>query len=252
MKKSSQSLKNIKKSKPNKKLTGINFEVHKHSSGLEDPEKMVAMINLAMRDSDLKRETKNFSLEYVEILKGRLRLYFKNFHTTTRYVGSDFADKWEENINRGLFKEIEFLKNEQLTFDEKHKVSLEDSIKKATKGESRSILRLVKWDKGWVAQDFIQNIIIERQATGDQEFFKDLGDAISQIPGCMKAVRQHHRLLEHIKLIDIQNDLTHPKIRKQLHAHLDKQGYFHGDKEITPLADFDAFTKWLKRRKIIT
>ena len=252
MKKSSQSLKNIKKSKPNKKLTGINFEVHKHSSGLEDPEKMVAMINLAMRDSDLKRETKNFSLEYVEILKGRLRLYFKNFHTTTRYVGSDFADKWEENINRGLFKEIEFLKNEQLTFDEKHKVSLEDSIKKATKGESRSILRLVKWDKGWVAQDFIQNIIIERQATGDQEFFKDLGDAISQIPGCMKAIRQHHRLLEHIKLIDIQNDLTHPKIRKQLHAHLDKQGYFHGDKEITPLADFDAFTKWLKRRKIIT
>ena len=252
MKKSSQSLKNIKKSKPNKKLTGINFEVHKHSSGLEDPEKMVAMINLAMRDSDLKRETKNFSLEYVEILKGRLRLYFKNFHTTTRHVGSDFADKWEENINRGLFKEIEFLKNEQLTFDEKHKVSLEDSIKKATKGESRSILRLVKWDKGWVAQDFIQNIIIERQATGDQEFFKDLGDAISQIPGCMKAVRQHHRLLEHIKLIDIQNDLTHPKIRKQLHAHLDKQGYFHGDKEITPLADFDAFTKWLKRRKIIT
>ena len=252
MKKSSQSLKNIKKSKPNKKLTGINFEVHKHSSGLEDPEAMAAMIGLAMSDSDLKRETKNFSLEYVEILKGRLRLYFKNFHTTTRYVGSDFADKWEENINRGLFKEIEFLKNEQLTFDEKHKVSLEDSIKKANKGESKSILRLVKWDKGWAAQDFIQNIIIERQATGDQEFFKDLGDAISQIPGCMKAIRQHHRLLEHIKLIDIQNDLTHPKIRKQLHAHLDKQGYFHGDKEITPLADFDAFTKWLKRRKIIT
>ena len=109
MKKSSQSLKNKKKSKPNKNLTGINFEVHKHSSGLEDPEKMVAMINLAMRDSDLKRETKNFSLEYVEILKGRLRLYFKNFHTTTRYVGSDFADKWEENINRGLFKEIDQL-----------------------------------------------------------------------------------------------------------------------------------------------
>ena len=251
MKKSSQSLKNIKKSKPNKKLTGKNFEVHKHTSNIEDPEIMAAMIDLAMRDSDLKRETKNFSLEYVEILKGRLRLYFKNFHTT-RSVGSDFPDKWEENINRGLFKEIEFLKNEQLAFDEKHKVSLEDSIKKAKKGESRSILRLVKWDKGWAAQDFIQNIIIERQATGDQEFFKDLGDAISQIPGCMKAIRQHHRLLEHIKLISLQNDLTSPKIRKQLHAHLDKQGYFSGDKEITPLADFDYFTKWLRRKKIIT
>ena len=157
MKKSSQSLKNIKKSKPNKKLTGKNFEEHKHTSNIEDPEIMAAMIDLAMRDSDLKREAKNFSLEYVEILKGRLRLYFKNFHTT-RSVGSDFPDKWEENINRGLFKEIEFLKNEQLAFDEKHKVSLEDSIKKAKKGESRSILRLVKWDKGWAAQDFIQNI----------------------------------------------------------------------------------------------
>ena len=67
----------------------------------------------------------------------------------------------------------------------------------------------------------------------------------------MKAVRQHERLLERIKLISIQNDLKSLKARKQLHKHLDEQGWFDGDKDITPLAVFDAFTKFLKRQKFI-
>ena len=138
-----------------------------------------------------------------------------------------------------------------MAFNKKLKISLEESIEKAQQGDDESILLLVKWDKAWFTQDFIQIIITEKLAKGDHKFFIKLGDALSKLPGCMKAVRKHERLLNHIKLISILNNLKSLKTRKQLHKYLDKQGWFDGDKDITPLAVFDAFTKFLKRQKFI-
>lgn len=248
MKKSSQSQKKSKTNAANKKAGESSLNINPSYRPVEDPNSILGFINLTRKDSDVKRETKNFPSEYIKVMEGRLFLYFKDFIGTLTIVSND---NYEDNINRGILKEISFLKSELLAFNKKHKVSLSESIERAKQGDEKSIFRLIRWDKAWVTQDFMQAIITEKQVKSDSKFFQKLGDALSKLPGCMKAVRQHQRLLERIKLISLQHDLKPAKIRKQLYAQLDRQGYFDGDKDITSLADFDAFTKWLKRRKVI-
>jgi hypothetical protein len=210
---------------------------------------ITGLVHLTRNFKKVKRETRDFPDEYIKIMEDRLFIFFRDFQTTIPIPVSN--EKWEKNINRGLYKEIEFLKSELLAFNKKNKTSLKKSIEKAQQGDDKSIFRLVKWDKAWVIQDFMKNIIIERQAKGDKEFFKNLGDAILSLPGCMKEIRQHERLLEHIKSISINYDLEPKKTRKQLHKHLDEKGWFSGDENITPLAEYDYFTTWLKRQDII-
>jgi hypothetical protein len=248
MKKSSQSPKESQTNAASKIAGELDLNINPSYRPVEDPSCLLGFINLTRKDSDVLRETKNFPNEYIKILEGRFSRYFKDFFATSSGARNK---SFEENLNRGLFKEISFLKNELLVFNKKHKISLSQSIERAKQGDDKSIFRLIRWDKAWVAQDFMQAIIIEKQVKGDSKFFQKLGDALSKLPGCMKAIRQHQRLLEHIKLISLHHDLNPAKTRKQLHVQLDKQGYFDGDKDIISLAEFDAFTKWLKRRKVI-
>lgn len=145
--------------------------------------------------------------------------------------------------------------NELIRFEEHYKENIIETIRKATEGESKSILKLVKWDKFWITTDIVKNFISCHQDPYDRDFFLDLSDALSKHPGFIKSSKYDWTFIKTLLSITYPQDykISNSDIKELYYKLLDHgilNELFVGEDD-SPILDYKVFKKYLRRHNLI-
>ena len=141
-------------------------------------------------------------------------------------------------------------------YRKKYKEDMSQTIIKAIKQDTRSICRLLEWDKSWIQFDFIHNEIARRGylygTDSDKRFFEMVGDAIRKKPHVKQEMSGYFGItaLEGNRLSLYEDNY---RVLKLIHTELVKTGAFDSgtEEEGNPLDGFKYFTRYLKRHNIL-
>jgi hypothetical protein len=141
-------------------------------------------------------------------------------------------------------------------YRKKYKEDMSQTIVKAIKKDTRSICRLLEWDKSWIEFDFVHNEISARgylyRTDSDKRFLEMIGDAIRKKPHVKYT--EESGFLSAIALLANRYDLSgNNNLLKNLHTRLSNGGKFDLGtvKGKNPLANFKYFKRYLKRHDIL-
>ena len=221
------------------------------------------LIAQSFQNAEIRRVLNKLPSEFEEVLIARIKCEMGMLLSFCKYIrGLDQPDneKIIELLETLLMKEFENLKTEPDRFKEKYGSDMIETINEANycgsdtkklKLIDDAIFRLVKLDKAWLTVAVIGKIIIDRQYYDDKTFRKRLGKIVSQKPDSLKSISSNQSILQLVKLFGLIMDLKNSKVRKVLHANLEDRRCFEDLEDVTPLSDFDYFSKQLKRHNII-
>ena len=145
-------------------------------------------------------------------------------------------------------------------YRKKYKEDMSQTILKAIKKDTRSICRLLEWDKTWIEFSFVHNEISARgnlyDIDSDKRFLDMVGDAIRKKP---HVKQESTKYFEYFHIISglLANRVSLPadnyRALKEIHSYLVKTGAFDSgtEEEGNPLADFKYFTRFLKRHNVL-
>lgn len=223
----------------------------------------MTFVAMALEDPKIRKTLNNFPPEFKEIYISRIKRSIEIVVLTLKFLiktEDRSSDKVSKLFYAQIIKELEHLKTEPDRFRKKYGNDMIETINDAKySGESISrgpsidnaIFRLIKWDKVWLTVNTISDIIVSRQYLNDIKFFNRLGKIIAQKSDSRKNINSNKNIILYVEMLGMVIDLKNPGIRKKLHELLNEKEYFQNSKDILPLADFDYFSKKLKRHKII-
>lgn len=152
---------------------------------------------------------------------------------------------WEEIID----KELAAFSRELDRYEKKHKTGYFDNIEAARNGNNRLLYRLLKWDKSWIAIDWVKKRIIEAQVKYDDDFLRNIGEAFQSLPGFRSKPRKDIELIEKLKKFADFYGYGKGELEpiKGMHDYLTDKVIVEDEKY-----DFNYFVKWLRRHKVIS
>lgn len=149
-------------------------------------------------------------------------------------------------------KQLEsILKEEKQRYRRMYKETIEQTEKRAKKGDNAAILRLIKWDKKWLFEDWVKSKILIAGAFGNREFLDKIAEALKDA----KKRSPQHQLVLFLRELKSQGfNFANPKLIEDLRDFLLKR---FQDMEVPesnsvfkPLLDGGYFNKFLKRHGI--
>ena len=154
-----------------------------------------------------------------------------------------------ENYQKSLEN---ILKEEKQCYRRMYKEAIEQTEKRATKGDDAAIFRLIKWDKEWLFKDWVKNKILASEATGEKEFLIGISDALKQ--SSRKKERHIRKLLLFLRQLrssggfDFNNGRLVNGLRETLLKRFEDMEVLESDPVFHLLLDRNYFNSVLKER----
>jgi len=155
-------------------------------------------------------------------------------------------------------KELDNFSRELDRYKTKHRRDYFEDIEKAftekegrgSRARNQSLVRILSWDKEWLAIREVQERIIKAQEEGEFEFLKDIGEAVGLQPGCIHKPKKDADLIKKLRLFADR----YPSETKETEFLKGMQDYLYENEKAgddPKLQDFDYFMKWLRRNEVI-
>lgn len=175
-------------------------------------------------------------------LEGELRKTKRNNYQIA--ICRELIDNLKKEIKDRVTKEKRAYKTE-------YKEKIEDTIKKAKRGDKKSIFRLVEWDKNWLFADWAKKKILIADGIDNRDFLEDIADAIKSRKNKVKTTHQKfYKELLYLKKLGVNfNDPQKTNsLREDLLNIYQSNEIDENDPIYKLLWDRDYFTKFLIRQ----
>lgn len=153
-----------------------------------------------------------------------------------------------ENYQKSLES---ILKEEKQCYRRMYKEAIEQTEKRATKGDDAATFRLIKWDKEWLFKDWVKKRILAADCLGDRKFIVGIAESLKVMK---KRTPQHQllRFLRHLKSLrfNFANSKSVEDLRDFLLKRFQDMEVPESNPIFKPLLDGDYFNKLLKRHGI--
>jgi hypothetical protein len=134
-------------------------------------------------------------------------------------------------------------------------------IDEARAGKEKKMIRLIQWDRAWLLMNWVIRRILDAQESGNLNFLRNIGEAISKEPGCIVYSKSiGGKLIIRLSGVVIAYYKTqYPRVEirealKSLHNQLRNnwlKKHANDSPEMPLLYDRDYFFKFLKRHGVI-
>lgn len=165
-----------------------------------------------------------------------------------KFDGIDFQFKsWLKNYcNEAALKEIKrFRKDYQHKYNKKNRENISDTVKKAQKGSTDALCKLIAWDKTWLYVDWVKERVLAAQSVDDKNFLKLISQSLARTSRVHERT-EHPQWFMRFKFFKDSGIKLDSKFVKEIFEHLCTYEYTFPEE----LRDLPYFRKFLKRHDL--